>query len=125
MAELLVALAPLLVLAGLALVALFVPVEALAVGALALMAVGLVLGLPTGLYYHVLLRRELTAHGPAPAGWYWRPQKHHSELAPPARRRLMPWFWLGALGFLLICTGFCFAVTALMVHLRTERAMLP
>ena len=125
MAELLIALAPLLALIGLALVAMFIPLPALVTAAFGLMGAGLALGVPTGLYYHVLLRRELSARGALPKGWYWRPQKFHAELDRTARRRLTPWFVAGALGFALINGGFALAVTALFMFLRSERAMLP
>jgi hypothetical protein len=125
LAELLVALAPLLALFALALLALFVPFQLLAGVALALMAVGFVLGVPTGLYYHVLLRRELKARGALPNGWYWRPQEHQRALDTGAVRRLRPWFIAGGLGFLLIMTGFALSVTSLVLWFRAERVVLP
>jgi hypothetical protein len=124
-AELVIALAPLLALVALALLALFVPLQLLALGALALMALGFLLGVPTGLYYHVLLRRELLAEGALPKGWYWQPQKHHAALSRERGRRLLPWFLAGALGFALIMLGFLLAVTAFLLWFRAERAVLP
>src|SRR4051794_14130505 len=105
MAELIVALAPLMLLAGVALTAIFVPLEVLASFALALMAFGFLLGMPAGLGYHVVLRRELLRVGALPRGWYWRPQSHHPLLDASALRRLRPWFVVGAGGFLLIIVG--------------------
>ena len=125
MAELFIALAPLLALFALALLALLVPFQVLAGAALALMAVGFVLGVPTGLYYHLLLRRELRARGPLPKGWYWRPQEHQRALDARAVRRLRPWFIAGGLGFLLIMTGFSLAVTSLVLWVRAEGMVLP
>jgi hypothetical protein len=125
LAELLIALAPLLALVGLALVALLVPFQQLAAAALAMMAVGFVIGVPSGLYYHVLLRRELAARGPLPRGWYWKPQEHQRALDRGVSRRLWPWFAVGGLGFLLIMTGFGLAVTALLLWFRAERLVLP
>lgn len=125
MAELLIALAPLVALAGLALLVLFVPLEVLAGLALALIAVGVLVGLPTGLYYHVLLRRALLARGKLPKGWYWKPQHHEALLDHAAVGRLRPWFFAGGFGFLLVMTGFTLAVSALFVWLRTQGAVLP
>jgi len=119
MAELIVALAPLILLVGLALTAIFVPLQVLASFALALMALGFVLGMPAGLGYHVVLRRELLLVGALPRGWYWRPQKHHRLLDLPAQRRLRPWFVVGAGGFLLIVVGFALAALALALWFRT------
>lgn len=122
MAELLIALAPLSLLVGLALFALLVPPKLVALTALALMALGLVGGVPSGLYYHVALRRELLRVGPLPRGWYWHPQRHHGRLDHAARQRLRPWFFVGGIGFLLICTGCALALTAAALWLRGEGA---
>jgi hypothetical protein len=118
MAELIVALAPLILLAGLALTAIFVPLQVLAGFALALMAVGFVLGMPAGLGYHVVLRRELLRVGPLPHRWYWSPQSHHHLLDASALGRLRPWFVVGAGGFLLIIIGFALAALALALWFR-------
>jgi hypothetical protein len=119
MAELIVALAPLLLLALLALTAMFVPLSVLASFALSLMAFGFVVGLPAGLGYHIVLRRELLRVGPLPRGWYWSPQTHHALLEGPAVRRLRPWFVVGAGGFLLIIVGFALAALALALWFRS------
>jgi hypothetical protein len=119
MAELIVALAPLVLLAGLALIAMFVPLQVLTGFALALMAVGFVLGMPAGLGYHVVLRRELLRVGPLPRRWYWSPQAQHHLLDASALRRLRPWFVVGAAGFLVIIVGFALAVLALALWFRT------
>jgi hypothetical protein len=124
-AELLIALGPLLGLVALALFALLVPLHVLAISALALVGVGFVLSIPAGLYYHLLLRRELLARGELPRGWYWRPQQYHGDLEPEAQRRLAPWFAVGVVVFVLTMVGFVLAVTALLLWLRSERAMLP
>lgn len=119
MAELIVALAPLLLLVGLALTATFVPLSALASFSLALMAFGFVVGLPAGLGYHIVLRRELLRVGPLPRGWYWNPQTHHASLDGQAVGRLRPWFVVGAGGFLLIIVGFALAALALALWFRS------
>lgn len=123
MTELWIALAPLLCLLLLAVLALVVPLAALTYSALALVCAGFVVGVPAGLTYHVLLRRELAARGPLPAGWYWKPQTYHAQLDPHATRRLMPWFLAGALGFAAILFGFALCVTALV--LAWQSGVLP
>lgn len=122
MAELIIALAPLLVLAGIALLATLVPLAWIVSGSLALMVLGFVFGVPSGVYYHVLLRRELLRVGPLPKGWYWQPQRYHNALEPLAVGRLRPWFLLGAAGFGLIIFGFALAVLALALWFRTGGA---
>src|SRR5579885_2592688 len=68
-------------------------------------AIGLVVGLPTGFWYHVALRRRLAARGGLPADWWWRPTAHHDRLDAADRRRVMPWFYAGAVGFVLTIAG--------------------
>lgn len=123
MAELLIALAPLLALVGLAILATLLPLSWIASGSLALMLLGFLFGVPSGVYYHVLLRRELRRQGPVPKGWYWQPQHYHHTLAAPAVAGLRPWFLLGAAGFGLIILGFALAVLALALWFRSGGAV--
>jgi hypothetical protein len=122
MAELIIALAPLLLLAGIALLATLVPLAWIVSAALALMLLGFLFGVPSGVYYHVLLHRELQRAGPVPKGWYWQPQRYHDSLTPLAVGRLRPWFLLGAAGFGLIVLGFALAVLALALWFRAAGA---
>lgn len=115
MLELLIVLGGLGVLSGLALLLIFVQPLALALGSLAVMVLGLAFGLPAGIYYHMVLRREILRQGALPRGWYWHPLSLHAELEPAAWARVRPWFLLGALGFLLIVTGACVAALAMFV----------
>ncbi len=124
MAELFIALAPLFALAGLAFAALLLPLAWIAGTALALMALGTLLGVPGGFYYHVVLRRELLRVGRLPRGWFWQPQRHHRLLDHAALRRLRPWFFVGGFGFASIITGALLALTALALWFRGANAML-
>src|SRR6185312_3271710 len=114
MQELVIAAAPLALLAVVALVAIYVPLIWLAGAALSLMAVGFAFGVPSGLYYHVLLRRALLRRGELPKGWYWSPQTHHEALNDAERTQVRLWFVLGAAGFALIVFGFLLSVLTLM-----------
>ena len=120
MGELWIALAPLAVVVALGLVGTLVPLAWLLFGALGLFAAGLLVGLPSGVRYHVVLRRALLACGPLPASWYWHPHRYHDALSPRARREVMPWFLLGAFGFALILAGCALGVTALALWLRAD-----
>ena len=51
------------------------------IGLLMLVA-GLVEGVPTGFWYHVVLRRVLIQHGPLPRRWWIHPTRHHAQLTP-------------------------------------------
>ena len=68
--------------------------------------VGLVVGVPTGLVYHVLLHRALAPRDELPRGWIWRPLDLHDRLQPRERRRVLPWCYVGGAGFGVIMLGF-------------------
>ena len=73
------------------------PDALLAAGLWAVVA-GLAFGLPTGLVYHVELRRVLAAHGVLPRRWWLRPISLHPLLPPEDSFRVLAWCRLGALG---------------------------
>ncbi len=77
---------------------------------------GALLGLPFGLRYHVLLRRELSRVGPLPARWFVQPIKFHERLDEGALARIGPAFFLGALGFGLMMLGCTLATMTLFTH---------
>jgi hypothetical protein len=81
------------------------PIEGLLLAGAACMALGLGVGVPAGLYYHVKLYRYLAAHGGVPRGFIWHPTRYHAELSPSELRHITPWFVTGALGFVLILLG--------------------
>jgi hypothetical protein len=69
----------------------------------ALVAFGLLVGLPASALYHVRLRRAL---GPQPGSLWWlHPTRHHTELSKGARQRVLRWFGVGVAGFALALIG--------------------
>lgn len=81
--------------------------------AVACVVVCFVVGAIAGLGYHVVLHRTLA---PLPRGWWWSPTRLHGRLSPDQRRRVMPWFVVGAAGFvgsLLGCAAFLSALLRL------------
>ena len=86
-------------------------------------AAGLLLGVPTGFWYHVVLRACLRRHGPLPARWWLRPNDHHDGLGPGERARVLFWFRLGGAGFALTVLG-CLLVAASIVALGVHAAAL-
>lgn len=81
--------------------------------AIAVIAGSFVIGTIAGLGYHVVLHRTLA---PLPRGWWWAPTSLHTRLDARARRRVIPWFVVGAAGFvgsLLGCAAFLSAVLRL------------
>lgn len=76
-------------------------------------AICFVVGAVAGLGYHVVLHRALA---PLPRGWWWSPTRLHERLDSDQRRRVMPWFVVGAAGFvgsLLGCAAFLSALVRL------------
>ncbi len=68
-------------------------------------AVGLLVGAPTGFWYHVKLRSTLRVSGRPPERWWLHPVAHHDRLPPEARPSVMLWFRLGGLGFAVAVLG--------------------
>ena len=77
-------------------------VAALGLGTLLL---GLLLGVPTGFWYHVILYRCLQARIPLPRRWWVSPADLHSHLAEAERRPIRPWYRIGGVGFVLCVLG--------------------
>jgi hypothetical protein len=72
--------------------------DALLVAGLGLVAAGLGFGLPTGLLYHLALRRSLVRVGLLPARWWLHPIALHPLVPPADAFRVALWCRLGALG---------------------------
>ncbi len=74
-------------------------------------AVGLVLGIPTSLVYHVKLARVLAARGELPPRWWLSPTRLHERLRGAERRAVLRWFFAGGAGFVITLAG-CVAAFA-------------
>jgi hypothetical protein len=81
--------------------------DALLFAGLWLVAAGFALGIPTGLWYHVELRRVLVASGAPPARWWLHPTRLHAAIPVERWWRVMGWCYAGALGWLVSFTGCC------------------
>jgi hypothetical protein len=84
----------------------------------AVVGVGCLIGLPTGIGYHVVLRRELLRLGPLPPGWLWSPTKHHEQLDSAGMNRVRPWLWSGGVSFLVIMLGLALMTLTMVTHFR-------
>jgi hypothetical protein len=69
------------------------------------LAIGLVTGLPTGFWYHVVLYRMLSKRMTLPRRWWLFPGRLHPSLAMHETARVRPWFLLGAFSFMLSLGG--------------------
>ena len=68
-------------------------------------AIGLLVGVPAGIRYHLLLYRALAPQGRLEKGWYWHPLRYDKQLTPPEHEPVLFWCRLGALGFVVLCLG--------------------
>lgn len=80
-----------------------------------ILAGGILIGIPAGFWYHVLLFRALKKRMTLPAGWWRSPVALHDRLTPSEFRPVRPWFVAGAVGFVLCCLGGVAAIAGLSV----------
>ena len=79
------------------------------------LAAGLVIGIPTGWWYHVVLYRTLAGRMPMPSQWWRKPVALHPLLTADEYPRIRRWFVAGALGFVLCVSGGLAAMAGLLV----------
>jgi len=115
MLELLLVLASVVGLCVLALITVVITPQIMIELGLWVLASGLLVGIPTGLWYHVALYRQLTPRMTLPPRWWRAPVELHLLLTPQEFRRVRPWFVVGAVGFLLCCVGGVAAIAGLLV----------
>ena len=72
---------------------------------IALTLLGLVVGVPTGLVYHLRLRAVLLARAALPRRWWIHPTGLHAQLRAGERRSVLPWFAAGGAGFAATVLG--------------------
>ena len=63
---------------------------------------GMALGVPTGVVYHVQLYRKLAHRDALPDDWIWRPIRCNDLLAERERGAVLPWFFAGGVGFVIV-----------------------
>ena len=82
---------------------------------LGVLFLGLLLGLPTGFWYHVALYRFVSARMPVPRAWWLSPSNLHRHLTEAERRRIRPWYLIGGAGFVLSVVGGLAAIAGLLL----------
>ena len=115
MPELLLVLGGIVGLVTLAFIAVVITPQIMIVMGLWTLAGGLLVGIPTGLWYHVVLYRQLASRMTLPPRWWRAPVALHSHLTPLEFQRIRPWFVAGAVGFVLCCVGGVIAIICLVV----------
>ena len=76
------------------------------------------IGLPLEAIYYLLLGLALKFSGQMPQGWYWRPFEHHHLLGRRQRWLILPFFYTGALSFLVITLGIITSVLGMVAAFR-------
>jgi len=92
----------------------FTPHLTAAIG-LGILLLGLVLSVPTGVWYHVLLYRFVSARIALPRKWWLSPAKLHRHLTDAEQRRIRPWYRTGGVGFVLSVVGGLTAIAGLLL----------
>lgn len=74
-----------------------------------LVLVGLAFSTPCAVMYHLRLYQALHPRGALDRRWLWNPTGQHGRLTGEERRRVMPWFYAGAVGWVVAVAGCLFA----------------
>jgi hypothetical protein len=83
---------------------------------LATLMLGLLLGIPTGFWYHVVLYRLVSAKVSLPGAWWLAPARLHVHLNGAEQRRIRPWYRVGGVGFVLAVAGGLVAIAGLLLE---------
>ena len=118
MLELTLALAGILMAGAIALIAHAITSQAAVVIGLVAIAIGLAVGLTTGLWYHVMLHRILSSRMRLPGRWWLSPSRLHPHLTSGEWRRITPWYRLGGFGFVLCVAGGAAAIAGSLLAQR-------
>lgn len=78
---------------------------------------GLVFGVATGLWYHIALARALAPVNALTPRWWLRPVPLHERLDDTGRQRVLPWFYAGAVGFVVTVAGLVLIALSLVTSL--------
>jgi hypothetical protein len=76
--------------------------------------VGLLGGGGAGIVYHLRLREALVRLGTDTRGWLLAPVSRHGMLDEQAKRQVLPWFRVGAAGFMVCLAGISMVVIAVL-----------
>ena len=82
---------------------------------LSALCLGLVMGVPTGVWYHVVLYRYVSPKVPLPRKWWLSPAGLHRHLTAAEQRRIEPWYRIGGVGCVLCLVGGIAAIAGLLI----------
>lgn len=112
MVETLIALTALAALVALGWLGPLVPLEWVVSAGVACIALGMLVGVPTGVWYHVRLHAALQPRGALPARWWLRPLVLHDRLEADERAAVLRWCYAGAAGFFVTVAGCALVILA-------------
>ncbi len=76
---------------------------------------GLLVGIPSGFWYHLELYRALTTKVQVPRKWWLSPTDYHIQLAQQELSKIRPWYLLGASAFTIALAGGLTAMIGLLI----------
>jgi hypothetical protein len=85
---------------------------------LATLICGLVLAIPTGFWYHVVLYRLASAKTRLSNTWWLSPARLHVHLSGAEQLRIRPWYRIGGVGFMLSVAGGLVAIAGLLLDAK-------
>jgi hypothetical protein len=74
-------------------------------GGVLLVVLGMLIGVPASIWYHLRLYRSLKPRALLDRGWWLRPYRLHDRLLDSERGPVMWWFRFGAVWFVLAVLG--------------------
>ena len=95
----------------------WLPPDTLFLAGVRLAAAGLAFGVPTGLVYHLELRRALLGADALPARWWLHPTSLHGAIPAAQRTRVLAWCYAGAAGWLISVVGCAVVAVAAVLML--------
>jgi hypothetical protein len=104
MYELMIVVGLFALLGGVAALALF-DITLLIVSGTTIAIFGFLMGVPTGVMYHLRLYQVLHPRNGLDEKWIWNPIAHNERLTEEERGRVMPWCYAGGIGFGFIVLG--------------------
>lgn len=92
------------------------PASLATAGGLGILLLGLLIGVPSGLWYHVALYRLVSARMSLPRTWWLSPSSLHRHLTDEERRQIARWYRVGGVGFVLCLAGGLAAIGSLLIR---------
>lgn len=82
---------------------------------IATLTFGAVISCLAGIFYHFRLAQTMACRQKRVPSWWWSPTRLHDHLTPQEALLVLPWFWAGATGFILVVLGAVWALLAISV----------